>query len=369
MPEDLTFRIVTKSDLARGGRYDDLEDPEGIATMSDEKRAAVLTNPLSTEDSDPVQVLALHSSRVIGRMDLIRSEIWKDGETCPIYWCSALDVPVHYRGTGAGLLLILKTQSIHHTVGVCGVSRDAHPVYQRLGWMDFEMSRWVLPLTVRPLYERYVKRHIPIPLLVRVSDHALTLNNTIRRRVFGRHNGTARCRRVDRMTGEIEPKLIEHSEPIFSHRSAQWINWLLENKFSKSPSRIQHLYHIYDENNTVIGYFLIKTEHYPLLSQYGLPDVTMGSLMDWCIFDDQLLNQQAIIRLAIGELLKHELDAIEIFAMDEREGAFLKKMGFRRMRSLKFMFKASKQSQLSDRRSQCRELWRIMPADGDNFFS
>lgn len=368
MLQHLSFRLVTKSEV-RAGRSDvAVDDPEHIAEISEEKRAAILTNPLGPGDADAVQILALQDERVIGRMDLIRGEIRKNDESCPVYWGSALAVPAAHRASGAGLFLILQAQSLHHTVGASGVSRDAYPIYQALRWTELQMLRWILPLSTRPIFDRYTGRLIPTRPLVKVSDLALFLRNAIRRRIFGHRNGLVECQRVSRMGGELETALAVNSAPVSCHRSVEWINWLLENQFSQSPDRVNALYYIYDRLGEAIGYFLVKVHRYPLLSKYDLPDVTLGSLMDWSAFGDQPLDLPLIVALATEELMKYGVDAIEVCATDETEGQFLKKLGFVRQDYLRLMLKTSKGSGLSDRRFHRREMWRITPADGDNFF-
>lgn len=369
MSENLNFRVIAKSDLLSGQCYAGLEDSEQIASMSDEKRTAVLTNPLSHDGAEPVQILAVNDGRVVGRMDLIKGEVVKWGEIHPIYWLSGFVVPAQYAGTGAGPFLILYAQSIHHTLGHCGASRLAAPLYQKLRWTDFEMSRWILPLSTRPLYERYVPGYIPTRPLVNASNYALLLRNTLRRRIFGGRKLGVESQKVDRMGEELDSKLVAHSLARLScHRSVRWVNWLLENKFSNSPTRTQELHYVYDNNGEIVGYFLIRAQRVSLLSKYNLPGVVLGSLMDWCIFDDQYLDNASLIYLAICELLKQNLDAIEVCVPEDQDGAYLKKLGFLRLGSLHFMFRASSKSRLSDRRFHQRNLWRITPAEADNFF-
>jgi hypothetical protein len=129
------------------------------------------------------------------------------------------------------------------------------------------------------------------------------------------------------------------------------------------------LFLIRDDDGEVLGYFVVKSRFYAVASERQLPNVTLGSLQDWMIFDPARLAVPQLVLLAVRTLLRWGPDAIEVCIADPDAGAHLRRWGFPRAGALRLVVRPSRTSPLRDERYGRAENWRLRPAEGDNFFS
>lgn len=369
MSDDLAVHIVRKGELRGGDCYNQWNDPDRLARLSEQKVAMVLSNPLSRDEADPVQLIGTLGDRVIGRIDLLPGEMVVRGEPVPVLWGSSLFVPEQFRTTGMGLLLMFRMQAMHHTIAVCGISQMIYPIYQKLRWVDFEMPRRILLRRSRSVVERYCGAGLHSKALAVGADALLAAGHGVR--------GMVARRRTDIETRELEsapPELDQFwdREPAAArcHRSAAWLNWLLHNRINDDPRSRNALLGVYDRpGHQLLGYVLVKVRFYPTATQRNFRNLLLGSISDWMIFDTARLDFAELVRQGIGALSQMDVDAIELCAPQPEMITTLKRMGFVSAGSLRMLFKASPASPLHAREYHNQADWRIRPVEGDHFFS
>lgn len=361
-----SFHVVTKSDLASGRMGGPWDDPEGLVPMHPPKCHALLTNPLSDDADDPVRILAAQDGVVVGRQDVVVGRIRVAGNDLRCLWGSDLSVPEPFRGSLAGVNLVLEFQRRHHTVGACGVSQIAYPLLQRLRWSDLPMPRYVLLHKSRPLAERLLGNGAASSFSRVVLDAPLRAHSRILSGWAMRRARGLTYERVDAMAPEMEPLLARVDAAIASYRSTAWINWLLANEFYETLPVRPSLYYVYDGEGDVVGYFLVKATTYP--SHRGFKDVRVGSLKDWMVFDDERLNTEHVVLCALDALLRWDVEVIEVCLSGRGALPALGRWGFVRRGELHLMLKASRASPLSGV-AIADHVAELRPAEGDNFFS
>src|SRR5438552_6627754 len=151
MDEKVTLCVVRKAQIRDGAPPLPFVDPSNIVTLTPQKRAALLGNPLSHEEDDPVQIVGLKGNTAIGRLDLLAGEVNVGMQSMPMLWTSALFVPEEHRNSLVGVLAIIKMQQLCDTVGACGVSQLALPVFEKLKWIKFTLPRYLLLRRSRPV--------------------------------------------------------------------------------------------------------------------------------------------------------------------------------------------------------------------------
>jgi hypothetical protein len=368
MSRGLNVKVVRKSELNDESYHAGLNDPDGIAGPAEVTRRAFLSNPLSTGDDDPVQLLALVGDRIIGRMDLIPGRLLAAGRPCPVLWGSNLSVARDYRETGAGLILILRWQSMSPTVACCGVSHRLVEIYDRLQWLTFAMPRWVMLLRSRPLVQRYLRLGAPSVLAAAPVDAALRLYNGARWRAARGLTAGLTCREERALPADLDPALRMPGATLASHRSREWIEWLLSNSLVREEVNRRRLFLVHNLRGEVVAYFVVKERRHPVLSRHRFRDVRLGSLVDWFIFEPARVTVSQIIALAIREMRHFELDAIEICTTHGRAGVLASSLGLHQVGHLRFVLHASSASPLQRFDYTNRALWRITPAESDNAF-
>jgi hypothetical protein len=364
-----TIHVVCKAELAADAWSARWDDPDRLAELTPEKRAALLSNPLSTSDDDPMQLVGTIGERVVGRWDLIVGRFEAGGEPIPCHWGSGLAVPAEYRRTLLGVQLILKQRSLAHTAGVCGVSQLAHPIFAGLKWHDFAMPRHIALRRSRSVVERYLGSG-PAGRVGRAAADAGLLGQRTYLGALRRLRAVGlRCEQVDRMGSELDEALARPDRPVAAHRSSAWVNWLVGNSFHAEPQSRRGLFYIRDEDERVVAYFLAKCRLYEAASHHGFRNVLLGSLQDWLVLDSSRVDLERILLFAVERLSAWNVDAIEVCLPEDEAATPLARLGFARVGELHVLVGASSKSPLAAPAYREAGAWRLRPAEGDNFFS
>jgi len=359
--EKLTLHVMRKGEI-RSAAPSSWNDPHKLAGFAQQKRAALLNNPMSRSDDDPVQILGLQGDAVIGKIDLIAGELLVRGEPVPVLWTSAYFVPEEFRHTMVGIMIVLKMQQLHHTIAACGVSQMALPIFQKLKWLDFTQPRFMLIRRSRSIVEKYLGTGIGGAVATKVADGGLLLHRGALRAWSAI---ATRSLRTEMGPAPVLPGL--SSPAVIVHRSREWLDWLLAESFESDPTRRKGLYVVRDKADNVLGYFLLKMRVFETASHRGFKNVLMGSLYDWMTFDSGQLTNRQIALLATRELANWGADAIEICTDNPDVGRAVRRLGFLRVGELHTLVRAAKPSPLAGQFPDQKD-WRLRPADGDNFF-
>ncbi len=353
--ESLRIEVVTRAEL-RGWA------PELLGRH----QRLMLANPLGTEQG-AVYLFAKSGDIQVGKVNAIEGEITHGGKKAPILWAAGLTVDESYRTTGAGLMLILKLQALHHTIAVIGVSRAALPLYRKLGWVDMSMDRYLLLYRSRPVWERVLGERATARAGAGLTDVALA----VQRRMLAawtrlRSRGLS-VERTEKMGQECDELLAHSPEPLAIHRSGRWLNWLMS--FSgRDSTRPQHLWLVRDARGRAVGYFIVTARHHAETGEVGFANFTLGSVKDWIVLDRQAIDERGLILLALRELAELSVDVAEVCVPDHTLGRRLRRMGLVKQGALAFLVKASPQSPLKSPIDFELSSWRVRPADGDHFY-
>jgi hypothetical protein len=340
-----------------------------LAPMTAVKRAAFLGNPLARGDREPAQIIATAGDRVIGRIDLLAGQLTVGGVPLPVFWGSSLFVDEEHRSTGAGLKLLLKMQGLHHTVTACGISPAVVPIYDGLRWTRFTMPRYALVLRSRAVVRRFLGKGLGARMARPFLDGALRALRIVPAAWSGLRSRRIRVREVARMPVELDTLLQASPPPAAPHRSAAWINWLLENRFEDDVHPLRKLCLIEDRSGAPLGYFLVNTRFVEAGERFGYDRVRIGSLQDWRVFEPATLTTADVALLALRSLADTDIDVFAAFLPEPGDAGTLRSFGFVRFAELDFLFRANRSSPLAAPEFKLASSWRMRPADGDNFFS
>ena len=285
-----------------------------------------------------------------------------------ILWFSHLYVSEQFRKTLMGLTLTLKTQNMFSVVSVCGAGHKALPIFQKLGWLDLCMPRMMLIRRSKPIVQRFlgtgaigkigsVGADMGLAALRGLSQVPRLL--TVRK---------LDCRHMDKFPPANDHLFPRHKGRICFHRSANWVNWLLQNNFTTDPRNRQDLFGLFTTNDNMVGYFLTKVRFHQTATEREFKNILLGSLSDWAIFDTDALRFPQIALLATRELLKMKIDAVEVCLPDATHISTLKRMGFANVGQMHVNLHADKTSPLSISVNQDPQKWVVRPAEGDYFF-
>jgi hypothetical protein len=365
----LRAAAAVKAGKALGAPHE-FADPDGVATLSAEKCRVLIDNPLSVSEDDPVQILGARGGRIAGRLDVIAGRIDVKGEAVSCLWASYLYVPPEARSTLLGVTMLLKLQQLHPNSAVCGVSQIALPLYQKLRWRDFAMPRHIRLRRSRSVVERYV-RHRAARVVTRVvADAVLGAHRVASGVVRGLRTRGLSVEPAARATPELDIALAAHRVRIETHRSADYVNWLLGNASDRDPNTDPRtrkgLFYVRTPDGQLAGYFVIRARFYETATHRGFKNLYLGSLQDWRTFDRAALPTRALVQLAIREIDRWDPDAVEVCLPPDCADVRLRQWGFVGVGALHLLVRSPAGGPLAEAPATD---WVIRPADGDNFFS
>ncbi len=337
-------------------------DPD-LGKLSPEVHRLLRDNPMSSGNAaEPLQIVGKDGDRVTGLMNLLPGRVCAAGEVLPILWGSGFVVPPEHRSSGVGSLILLSMHRMAVTVGAVGPSQLALPLYERLRWVSLEVPRYVLPRRARPIVEAYLRPGPGRRLARGVCDALLRAYGGAIAVAVRLETRGLRVERLERMPEALDPALRCATAPVYVPRSAAWINWILS-----AASGQPGLWLVRARSGQPAGYFVVTHRRHSSAGGGRFKDVVMGSVKDWMTFDPGVVTDAQLVRLAIRELLRREVDAIDVCAAEPEVGAAVRRCGFRRMGAMHVVFRPAAGTPLARPELHDLRAWRIRPADGDYF--
>jgi hypothetical protein len=365
MTDQLALHVLRRPDLQAGTIYSSWARGDELARPTEAKRALMLDNPLSIGPDEPMQIIGTKGGRVIGRMDLIAGRLMAGAVEAPLLWGSEYFVPEEDRATMMGVMLLMKTQQAHHTVGAHGPSQMAYPLYAKLKWIDVPLQRYILLRNSRSIVRRYIGEG-PLGSLARLgADAALAVHRVA---VAARRlTGGLKATETPRMPDELDAALQPPSDKARGHRSAAWINWLLRHSFGGGGRRHERRLFLVRRPGATdpVGYFLLKLKFLPVATHRGFPDLTLASLADAASFDAARCSPRSLAMLAFKAAAELGADAMEVCGGPGDPPVYDRWLGFLPAGQMHLMLRAAPPSPLADPRWKDPKQWGIRLGDGE----
>jgi hypothetical protein len=327
---------------------------------------AHLSNPLAGGDDEPVQIIGTQGRRIIGRLDLLAQELIVDAQPQRLFVGSNFYVPEEHRKTLMGVLLVMKSQELGHAAAL-GPSQQALPVYLKLKWSDLILQRHILLRRSRAVMEKLLHPAWLGRAIAPAADVALAGQRAWSRLFRAPGMSGLKARRIEAMPEEFDRVFAARTEPVQFHHSARWINWLLANTF-KVDSRNRQALYLVEKEGEAVAYFMVKVRFHETATHRQFRNVLLGSIQDWMIFQPHAAELKHVVALAVAELLKIGVDAVELNLPAGQGGSWLRWMGFGRAGEVHFVYKAISGSALAKKEYASVDQWWCRPGDGDNFF-
>jgi hypothetical protein len=361
VPRRHMIKLTTKRDLHE--QHSLGPDHTGLGCISPEFRDVLLSNPTDGDDQQPVQILGVEEGKVIAQMNLVCGQICVEGQQLRILWGSGYNVPAEHRPTGIGAMILLRMHRLPYAVGGVGASQMAAPLFRKLNWIDFVAPRFLLLRRMRPVLEAYLGAGLLTTIGSIVGDLALRVLG------FGVAMMTKfvtrglRIERIERMPESLEPCLQRIDKPAYCHRSTAWLNWVI----LATPGGNPLLYLVKDRRGVPVGYFLI-THHYHEHGGGGRwKNFVLGSVKDWMTFNPRTVTETQLVLLAVSQLMRRKLDAIDVCVAEPEVGNVLRRCGLREIGGMHFTFRPLPNTVLAQAKYHNIGAWRFRPVDGDYF--
>ncbi|MGH8503217.1 MAG: hypothetical protein ACREVE_12235 [Gammaproteobacteria bacterium] len=365
--QPLRLHVLTTADIVDADPYSRWDDPDGIAPLSPSKRTALLANPLLQGDREPMQIIGTRGSTIIGRMDLIAGELLVRDRDQPVrmYWGSGLHVPAHARHTMMGIMLIMKAHGVCHTLGAHGPSQVAALIYEKLRWAELSFTRYIMLRRSRAVVEKKLGAGNLGRMVASAVDAGFAVHRSVMR-VASWRAAKLRCEPLSSMPPDWDDHFAQRTEPVRVHRSIKWISWVLNHSFVSDPRNRRMLFVVRNARNESLGYFIIKARFYESATHRGFRNLLLGSIMDWMIIEPRALDLHTLVQLAIDQLCRCGVDAIELCTSHTNLAGWLRRQGFVRIGAQRGFFRVVAPSPLADNIPFSSDAWWIRPGDADN---
>ncbi|MFH1747430.1 MAG: GNAT family N-acetyltransferase [Planctomycetota bacterium] len=366
MAEEVCLHVVSKAEFGAGKIRPDWEDPEQMTAASPHVRRMLLDNPLSKSADDPVRIYVTVGSRLAGRLSVVMGEMLVKGEPLSVIWGSNLLVSPDFRGMGLGTKLVNCWSQLHHTVAGCGANPAAMAIYRKLGWIVFSTPSYFLVCHSRKFVAGYLRARAAAAVVSPVVDTLLASRRGLGRLFRGASTRGLGAELAESMPSDFDVLLARQLAPVVTHRSATWINWLLKSG-ADDEQRDYRLYFVRNARGGTVGYFMLQQRCLPLIGK-RFKDVTIGSLKEWGIFDDQQVDASALVLLSIRASLAWGADAVQIQMSGDDVARVMHKVGSKVRDDLMVVLNAVPPSPLANQEYQIQGNWRFTPSEGDGFF-
>lgn len=344
----------------------------GIDFIKKNKRYEVfINNPLATANPFFTYLaIDVDKNKVIGSFDIFKGILSYQNIKTESYWGSTYYVDEEYRKEGIAIKLILEVMQNHFPIFGCNVAKSALPIYKAFKWINFQFSRFIVPLKSDSVVKKYIKcKFINIPMIAFLN---LVLN--IYRKIilpgllFSINNNNIKAIRYKEFPDKLSYLLEVNTEKFNFYKNSKYINFVINNGIEDNHEGQKKLFLLFVDDECV-GYFIIKIKFYDQASHRGFMNVKIATLIDYRMFDESKLSSSILLKKALIEMLKENVDILEMFSFNNQTNNFLNKIIGFRMDTLNLNFYIPKSHYLYKNKDiQKLSNWIITPGEGDNIF-
>ena len=347
-------RIITYGDLREGFHFEN--DKYGIASYEYEaRRNTFLANPNIGEDSDSYMYLKLAEGIPVGRSIQFDTRLKVGNEIVPMYSGSALKVVEDFRQYGIGGEVFAYSRRIkkRNILISAGISDDALPLYKVMKYTFFDLPKMLQVRDSKPLLGKKGITGASQKLLGAfingglrcVSAFSFFKTKTLYRKY--------KLKPVAEVPEWVNELTLKDGHKYCEAHDHKWLQWNLDYGFrSKDGHNIQSFYVITSEGKPM-GFVMTK-ERFRSHTQ-GLENVTIGSIVEWGSYNENLLSEADIYRLSL-KTFTPSVDIVEIATNDAKTLKSIKRLGFIRHGVARIAIK-DKTKQLLDIADETK--WRL----------
>jgi len=151
------------------------------------------------------------------------------------------------------------------------------------------------------------------------------------------------------------------------HRSAAWVEWVLRERFSEAHRRALHL--VTTPAGEPVAYLLLKARAYSSVTRWNLERFTLGSLIDWRIFEPTAVSPEQLTLLALDALDEWKVEGVEVCVPPDGRPARLRRLGFLPAGEQHVFLRGREGSALAGPAAREARAWWLRPGEGDHAFS
>ena len=305
--EDIRVCSYTVGELDRGfSVLDTYDDPNDYLKSVRDNPRLIVDNPHAQKD-DLALILALDGQKVVGRLGLFAGRLRYEGESVRVYWLSEFVLQNAYKTTGIGGMILLKVLALRIPLLACGApSEELEKVYEKVGFKRLgPLKRFVYFYRATVVARHYLNSGFLTRTISSMANPALALYYSFRR---PRIKQTFTYKNVKQFDNAIS-SLFESERRNYCVKDALMLNWVLNHNHADA-------FEIYD-GPSLRGYCVIKRMKFAGGGSHDLPEMNMGTLLDYYIKDASREALCELLMFCIDRFFDQGLDLFEFQVCDE----------------------------------------------------
>ena len=316
--EEVRVRSHTVGELDRGlSVLEAYDDPNDYLKSFRNNPRLIADNPNAQKD-DVALILALDGQRVVGRLGLFAGRLLYEGENLRVYWLSEFALQNAYKTTGVGGMILLKVLALRVPLLACGApSEELEKVYEKVGFQRLgPLKRFVYFYRATVVARHYLNNAFLARTISSMANPALALYYSFRRRGMKQ---TLTYKHVKQFDNAIN-SLFASERRNHCVKDALMLNWVLNHNHADA-------FEIYD-GPILRGYCVIKCMKFAGGGSHDLPEMNMGTLLDYYIEDVSSEALCDLLMFCIDRFVDQGLDLFEFQVCDEMLCKVCEEFGF-----------------------------------------
>ena len=283
-----------------------LKDPENLLPEARDNWVRMLNENPSVKPTDLAMIVAVDGNKVVGRLGFWAASAVVDGKPLRTYWTAGFFLDPQYIHTGAGAMILLRGVSACKSVLVCGgPSESLQKLYQAAGFVKLgALKRFLYFYSPRVLAHRVARPRWLAPVAAAVIWPILKSYYFVRRRL---RRPRLEYRPVKQFDARID-ELLSRGPINRLFRDSATLNWAMR-------FRSIEAFEIYDRGN-LVGYCLLKQVRVNAGGPHDLPDMRMGSLLDYHLARPGKADKLDLALFALSSFAAQGVDVGELQLFD-----------------------------------------------------
>lgn len=296
---EISKQIITYQNVIDGVKIDGDDYEVAAYALAIPRKEAFLNNPFVTDREIPMLYLQKVDGIVAGRMMFFPSRFYNGVEVKDSCGASSLEVHEKYRdlSIGADLAMFPVFQMNNKILIYADFSGDGLDACRALKYNVFTLPKLYYFQHSFALYESIGIKGTIGKALGYITDRIVGLY----RKMVDSVEGSLKEYRVESV--KIVPDWIDDVVENDGHKYMElhdhvWFQWNLDNMFHRVSGNKNEFY-IVTRNGKNLGFFMTKTRFRNRNSERLTSKIT-GGIMEWGTFDQEMLSEYQIYRLALS---------------------------------------------------------------------
>ena len=310
---EITSQVYTYKELKEG--LDLGRDDYGIAAMcSRSLQDAFKANPNIIDEESPFMYIGRVDGIAAGIGMWFPSKVKAGDEYINSTGGSTLEVYEAFRKYefGADILLYPTYTEGFNFLLFAGVTDQAMQLYKKLKYTVFEYPRAMRICNCRSILESKGFNSVLLKLFTYITNSFLKTWYSIASK-FSSTQKEYSIKQLLTVPDWIEDMSLNDGHQYMEVHDKKWFQWNLSYNLHGEKDDIQSLYGVF-EGETPVAFFMTK-ERFRSVAGGKLKNVVIGSIMEWGIDRQSVLNESDLYRMAVNTFSK-KVDIIE-FATDD----------------------------------------------------